>query len=70
MRRNVPVHEETLSRCGSPGFPVAAFRSWQDAFKGAGGAHNRSPVLSLVFCQKLKRVTCLKYPFPACHGVD
>lgn len=65
MRRNVPVHEETLSRCGSPGFPVAAFRSWQDAFKGAGGAHNRSPVLSLVLVlPEAKKGDVLEIPIP------
>lgn len=59
------MREETLSRCGSPGFPVAAFRSWQDAFKGAGGAHNRSPVFFLVLVlPEAKKEDVLEIPIP------
>lgn len=65
MQRNVPVHEETLSRCRSPGFPVAAFRSWEDTFQGAGGGHNRSPMLFLVLVlREGKKDDVLEIPTP------
>lgn len=59
-----PVHEETLVKVWVTWLPVAAFRSWQDALRGRG-AHNRSPVLSLVLVlPEAKKGDALEIPIP------